>query len=82
MELLMRESHMYLQDIKSSPLTYWPEQEQKYVFYQVEFVDKNNFEAWNPRRDTSIPSVSEVCPVLAPTLCKIHHIANPNFKLL
>ena len=31
---------------------------QNYVFHQVEFVDKNNLEAQNPRRDTSIPSVS------------------------
>ena len=29
-----------------------------YVFRQVEFVDKNNLEAQNPRRGTSIPSVS------------------------
>ena len=28
------------------------------VLHQVEFVDKNNFEAPNPRRVTSIPSVS------------------------
>ena len=31
---------------------------QKNVFHQVEFVDKNNLGAQNPRRDTSIPSVS------------------------
>ena len=45
---------------KIQPLTYWPEQQQKYVSHQVEFVDKNNFEAQSPRRDTSIPSVSAV----------------------
>ena len=32
--------------------------QQRYVFHQVEFVDKNNLEAKNSRRDTSIPSVS------------------------
>ena len=57
MEFLMTESHMHLQDIKSSPHL-CREQQQKYVFHQVEFVDKNNLEAQNPRRDTSIPSVS------------------------
>ena len=30
----------------------------KYVFNHVEFVDQNNMEAQNPRRDTSIPKVS------------------------
>ena len=49
---------MYLQDIKSSPSLYWSEQQDKYVFNKVEFVDQNNLEAKNPRRDTSIPSVS------------------------
>ena len=40
------------------PLTYWPEQQQKDVFHQVEFVDKNNLEAQTPRRDASIFSAS------------------------
>ena len=46
---------MYLLDIKSSHL-------QIDVLHQVEFVDKNNLEAQNPRRDTSIPSVSAGLP--------------------
>ena len=40
----------------------WPEQQQRYVFHPFEFVDKKinkkNLEVQNPRRDTSIPSVS------------------------
>ena len=54
----MTESHMYLQDIESSPSLYRSEQQYKYVFNQVELVDQNNLEARNPRRDTSFPSVS------------------------
>ena len=39
------------------PLAYWPKQQQEYVFQHIEFVDKNNLEAQNPRRDTStVPS--------------------------
>ena len=48
---------MYLLDIEA-PHFKWPGQEQKDVFCQVGFVDKNNLEAQNPRRDTGIPSVS------------------------
>ena len=44
---------MYLQDIKSSPSL-----SGQNIFHQVEFVNNNNLEAQNPRRDTSIPSVS------------------------
>ena len=44
--------------ILNPALIYCREQQQKYVFHQVEFVDKNNLEAQNPRRDTSIPIVS------------------------
>ena len=36
----------------------WQEQQQKDVFHQFEFVDKFNLETQNPRRDSSIPSVS------------------------
>ena len=61
MEFLMTESHMHLQEINPA-LIYCREQQQKYVFHQVEFVDKNNLEAQNPRRDTSIPSVSAGLP--------------------
>ena len=39
-------------------LTYWPEPQHKDVFNHIEIVDKNNLEAQNPKRDTSIPSVS------------------------
>ena len=39
------------------PLTYWPKQQHKYGFNQVEFVNKNSLEAQNPRRDTNIMSV-------------------------
>ena len=35
-------------------------QQQKYVFYQFEFVDKFNLENQNPRRHTNNPSVSAV----------------------
>ena len=45
-------------DFKSSPLLTGKNKKTNYVFHQVEFVDKNNLEAQNPRRDTSIPSVS------------------------
>ena len=38
-------------------------QQQKDVFLKVEFVDKNNLEGQNPRRDTSIPSVSAGLPL-------------------
>ena len=48
--------------ILNPALIYCREQQQKYVFHQVEFVDKNNLEAQNPRRDTSIPSVSAGLP--------------------
>ena len=36
----------------------WPEEQQRGVFHQFECVDKINLDAQNPRRDTSIPSVS------------------------
>ena len=36
----------------------WPEQQQKYVFKPLEFVDRFNLETQNPMRDTNIPSVS------------------------
>ena len=58
MELLMTESHMYLLDIISSPTIVGQNSNRTYVFHQVEFVDKNNLEAENPRMDTCIPSVS------------------------
>ena len=58
MELLMTEISHVPTRYSIQPLTYWPEQQQKYVVHQVEFVDNNNLEAQNPRRDTSIPSVS------------------------
>ena len=45
-------------DFKSSPLLTGKNKKPNYVFHQVEFVDKNNLEAQNPRRDNSIPSVS------------------------
>ena len=57
MELLMTEILHVSTRYEIQPLTYWPEKQQKCVFHQVEFVNKNNFEAQNPRRDTSIPSV-------------------------
>ena len=44
----MTESHVYLQDTKSSPLLYWSKQQDNYVLNQVEFVDQNNLEAKNP----------------------------------
>ena len=58
----MTESHMYLLDIVSSPTIMGQNNNRIYVFHQFEFVDKNNLEAQNPMRDTSIPSVS-VCLV-------------------
>ena len=50
----MTKSHRY----QIQPLTYWPEQQQKYVFHLIEFVDKNNLEAQNPWSDTGFPSVN------------------------
>ena len=34
--------------ISNPVLTYWPEQQKKDVFHQVELVDKNNLEAQTP----------------------------------
>ena len=36
----------------------WTEEQQQDVFHQFEFVNKFNLETQNPRRDTSISSVS------------------------
>ena len=53
----MTESQMYLLDIKSSLSLTGQHKNREIVFHQVEFVDKNNLEAQNPRRDTCIPNV-------------------------
>ena len=47
MELLMTESHIYLQDIISSP-SLTGQSNNKYVFHQVEFDTKKKLEAQNP----------------------------------
>ena len=49
---------------KTQPLSYWPEQQQKYV-YRGKFVDKSNLEAESPRRGTSIPGDSAGLPPLS-----------------
>ena len=58
MELLITETFFVSTRYYIQPLTSRPEQQQKYVFHKFGFVDKNNMETKNPRRDTSIPSVS------------------------
>ena len=57
MELLKTEAHMYLLDMKSSPTLIVQNNNRTFVFHQIKFVDKNNLEAQNPRRVTSILSV-------------------------
>ena len=52
MEILMTESYMYLLDIKSSPSLNGQNSN------MLNLLTKNNLEAQNRRRDTSIPSVS------------------------
>ena len=58
MELLMADISHVSTTYQIKPLTYWPEQQLKFVFYQLEFVNKNNLETENPRRDISILSIS------------------------
>ena len=62
MELLMTESHMYLQDIKSSPSLTGQNNVISMSSIRLNLLTKKNLAAeilsQNPRRDTSIPSVS------------------------
>ena len=53
---------MFLLDIKYSPSLTGQNKTKQNIFCQVEFVDKSNLEAQNPRRDNSIPSISAGLP--------------------
>ena len=57
MEILMTESNLYLLDIKSSPSLNGQNNNRKMSSIRLNLLT-NNLEAQNPRRDTSIPSVS------------------------
>ena len=59
--------HMYLLDIQYSPSQTGRFDMARttatiFVLHQAEFVDRFNLETQNPRRDTSIPSVSAGLP--------------------
>ena len=62
MELLMTESHMYLLDIKSSPSLTSQNSKRSMSSIRLNLFAKQLGNS-NPRRDTSIPSVSAgLCP--------------------
>ena len=58
MELLMPESHMHLQDIKSSPSLTGQKDTSSMSSIRLNLLTKSNLETQNPGRDTIIPSVS------------------------
>ena len=57
-ELLMTEYHIHLQDIKSSHSLTGQNSNRRMSSIRLNLLTKNNLEDQNPRRDTSIPSVS------------------------
>ena len=83
----MTESHMHIQDIKSSPSLTGHNNSRTYVFHQVEFVDKNNLKGQNHRRDTSTASFSAglvfIGQYCVPDMeCGTNHKHTNFFKLL